>query len=602
MAPWLDILWRLGTWGVVALGAIVVLLALFADALRGWRIRRRTGTPRLRCPGGWSRILWLIPVRAGCWYDMGGSTPDPKADANANPAAKAEPDPRVRCPECGRRHKPRRLRAARRRWGIAALGLGVVLLGLGGRYSREVYRRGWSAVPGEALVLVSFDERTWLETGSTGAHWLIEEAAQEIAARDAEGRLSDWAAAHLGQRVQRRYMRDPDYGVDDASRAVFARLESTPFTQGIDARPFAEAVRTIAAVAGVEIEVDEAALTAAHIEFQRPVTVPPFSLMTCEQALDWACDRARARQGWAKGEWDVREGRVVVTDDGGVYARRRVVVLTELPEEMHRQYVIDLITQRVAFDRWRENGGTDGAVYEVHQGLIVSIAAKEILAMERLFAIFGGSPRAVLPVAESVQRMETRLQHPPITSIGPDDSLDVLIHRLRTEAGLLIRADTWGLDLYSPMGISNQSSGLDAIALLTDRRAGFVHDGETVVVGLRAPHLLSVLVVHQVPNAPPWFDPGQELDNQDGWSSGRPSDAWRSWSNHGYEIMDRVCAEVRFSAWLNNGGDEAHIGQFGGLIWIDAAPDVQALAACVIQQYIAEHPDWTIPPGAAAPE
>lgn len=594
MAPWLDILWRIGTWGVVALGAVVVLLALFADAYRGWRTRRRTGTPRLRCPGGWARILWLIPVRAGCWYDMGGLM------SEFQPGK--EPDTRVRCPECGRRHKPRRLRAARRRWGIAALGLVVALLGLGGRYSREVYQRGWSAVPGEVLVLVPFDERTWLETGSTGAHWLIEDAAQEIAARDAEGRLSDWAAAHLGQRVQRRYMRDPDYGVDDASRAVFARLESTPFTQGIDARPFAEAVRTIAAVAGVQIEVDEAALAAAHIESERPVTVPPFGLMTCEQALDWACDRARARQGWAKGEWDVRDGRVVVTDDGSVYARRRVVVLTELPAVNDMRWVVRMIPLYVAHDRWSGNGGTEGHLSGVQRGLIVSIASKDALRVERFISVFRGEGSPASRDDAGIVRLESTLEAAPISPVGPDDPLDVLLHRLRSEAGLSVRVDAWGLNLFDPLPIATAAPSRNAIELLAKYRASAVQDGNAVVVALRAQRLLSVIAAYPIPVEPPFHDPDESAEQVNQMGGQPPSRDWRVWREQNYALLDRVSSEVRGLSWRVQGGDGASIALGAGVVVVQAAPDIHALTARVIEQYMAENPDWTVPPAGAAPE
>ncbi|MEQ8770248.1 MAG: hypothetical protein RIB60_07035 [Phycisphaerales bacterium] len=106
--------WTIGGWAIAALGAAVVVWALFWDRARG----------RLRC--------------RRCWYAL-----------EETPAGGA-----VTCPECGRVHAARRqMLKTRRRWWRAAAGVLVVLAGLGLVVTPAVRARGAMGVlPTWALI------------------------------------------------------------------------------------------------------------------------------------------------------------------------------------------------------------------------------------------------------------------------------------------------------------------------------------------------------------------------------------------------------------------------------------------------------------------
>ena len=140
---------------------------------------------------------------------------------------------------------------------------------------------------------------------------LARSAAEEIDRRLAADAVSTRGLSHLGRRMVARYARDPDHGVDDPSREAFERMESIPFTEGLERVPLRHAVARIAAAAGVPLELDESGLLAASIDPGRVISIPAYTL-TCEQALDMVCGRSFATSGWAQVGWDVREGALVI--------------------------------------------------------------------------------------------------------------------------------------------------------------------------------------------------------------------------------------------------------------------------------------------------
>jgi hypothetical protein len=109
----LNLLSLLG-WGLIVLGALLILHALFADRARG----------RRRCPR--------------CWYTMDGV-------------------PSLQCPECGRTAKRKtRLFKTRRRYSRALAASLLSLLGLIALYTSGAIRLGWArALPSTALVALS---------------------------------------------------------------------------------------------------------------------------------------------------------------------------------------------------------------------------------------------------------------------------------------------------------------------------------------------------------------------------------------------------------------------------------------------------------------
>ena len=578
----LDLLFRMFTWGIVALGLLLALHALFTDHFKGLlnahKSRRALATPRLRCPGGFHRALRFLPLRQGCWYDMSGATPDPGDHAA-----------RLLCPECGRRSSPKRLRRSKRRYRLALLGLAIILLGLAARYSRDLYQNGWKSVPDAALVLVPFDERDWLENDLPNAHWIIKAATVEINDRSTEGSLSPWASAHLGHRIQRRYQRDPDYGIDDASRAAFAKLESTPFTTGIDNRPFSEAVATIAAAASVQLTLNRAALEAAHIQPDRRITIPAFNSMTCEMALDWACDRARAMSGWAVGEWTLDAGRLIVADDATTDATQRVLVV--LAPSAQPDWTTEFLGALVnsAPDRWLTRGSIR-RVWGAGDAAGATTNPADLLRMDRL-ARTVKEPLPFDPArASAINALRERLESARITPIQAHGTLELLIHGLRAEARASVSMDPWGLEPYQtltdaliargvlrsdrtrhdadPFGNDRDNPDAEPIDLAWQGLWAFgtdaAHDDSSIVIGLRATQLLAVAAAYDLSTLAPGEDP----------------------RNPRAELQTRIFGErsTRNLGW----GRESLVGD---RILIIGPPSLQARASEVIQRFLAEQHD-----------
>lgn len=113
VTKWLDI----AALAVGGIGVLVIVWALFWDRARG----------RQRCPK--------------CWYDMSATAGVDRPRA-------------LVCPECGHDAKtPRRLRKTRRRWGVAAATLAVLVL-TAGVPSWERRREGWTAlIPTTGLII-----------------------------------------------------------------------------------------------------------------------------------------------------------------------------------------------------------------------------------------------------------------------------------------------------------------------------------------------------------------------------------------------------------------------------------------------------------------
>lgn len=576
----LDMLWRLGTWGVVAVGLGVAAHGLLTDLVVGWwQHRRRRGggegvASRVRCPGGWRRAAGIIPVRVGCWYDMRGATPNE--------------DGLFRCPECGKRSSLRQLGKSRRRWRMAAVGIGVVAAGLSGRYSREVYRKGLSAVPDVVLVLVPFDERAWIETGATGGHRLIGAVAAEIGARDLGDALSPWAAAHLGRRVRDRFARDPDYGVEEASRAAFERLESTPFTTGIDSMPFRDAVAAIAEAAGVGLDLDEEALGAVFIDAARRITVPAFGMMTCEQALDWACDRARASRGWAVANWDLADGRLLVADRGVIDARNRVAVFPlrgELGRE--RRYLLSGVQEFFAAWQVGDRVATGQMIRSPGRSLLCVAPRRDLMRTERLLRMIERADGWPAERVGAILAFAERLERATITPIGGEDTLDVLLYRMGAEAGLPTGVDSWGLELYrslaeatarpgdrtapsaDPFGRDLDGAGVEPIGLSGAALRAFdvewIHGDAGIAVGLRSRQLTGMVAAYRLPKA----------DEADGARSrlGLERDLW--------PIVNEI----------DSSGARRALGRLfvlAGRVVVLAPPGVQARVARAIDEFVAE--------------
>lgn len=428
----IDLAWIIAACTVGLVGAAVILHALLADAVAGAAIARR-GPRRLRCPGGWRWLGRVVPVRAGCWYDLSGAPQDG--------------DGRRLCPECGRASGPRRMRTARRRWGRAATGALILLLGFSAAYGQQVYRRGWRVVPEAVLVRVPFDERVWVESRIMQAGGLARSAAEEIDRRLAADAVSTRGLSHLGRRMVARYARDPDHGVDDPSREAFERMESIPFTEGLERVPLRHAVARIAAAAGVPLELDESGLLAASIDPGRVISIPAYTL-TCEQALDMVCGRSFATSGWAQVGWDVREGALVIGARASLEMHVRSLAIefpwndTAAPPSRYPRFVSvsatwpeSMLDFRPQLHRW---GG----------GMAIIATNKDLLRVQRLVRTIAAAEGMPTDHRDAVSALAERVERARITGIAGDETLDVMIHRLRTEAGLPVVVDSWGLDLH----------------------------------------------------------------------------------------------------------------------------------------------------------
>lgn len=123
-------------------------LLLLAAVLGVWAAMGDPARGRLRCPGGWRRVLALFPWRSGCWYDMSGVADD---------TGSATPLPALQCPECGRRWLSRAaLQRARVRWRLLALALLISLLAYAASLMPRVQKHGpWAAAPTWSLVLLA---------------------------------------------------------------------------------------------------------------------------------------------------------------------------------------------------------------------------------------------------------------------------------------------------------------------------------------------------------------------------------------------------------------------------------------------------------------
>lgn len=582
----LDIAWRLATWGIVALGVALALHALLTDQIIGLRraslARRAQRAPRLRCPGGWTRLLAIIPLRAGCWYDMAG-TP-------------IESDGRYLCPECGRRSQLRQLNRCRRQPRLALLALAIILFGLAARYSREVYRNGWRAVPDRLLVLVPFDERDWLENDLSSGHWALQAAAIEIVRRDDAGELSPWASDYLGRRIRARYARDSDYGVDAASQAAFARLESTPFTEGIANRPFSEAIATIAATAGVPLDLDAVALGNTSIDPDRRITIPQFGMMSCEQALTWACDRARASRGWAYAEWTLSQGRVLVADDTSTSSQPRVLVLMAPASRRFSSTDLQwLVRFTTLIDAPRITATGAQPIQRRGGAIIVTTTSRRLLDAQRVQSLVEAAPGFKGEARDALLAFDQRLTRASITPVEADEDLDTALVRIRDEAGIPLSLDGWGVDPYETLVDAMVERGLirvdrtahnadpfndnptdelgnpiEPIAgipeLLSTFSADSTHDGERILVGLRASRLLAIACAYPLP----------------------VPDASRR------EVVDALIGRILDSPgssgfWRQNGGDRGLLLLNGDRLVVVAPPAVQARVAKLIEDFLAQH-------------
>lgn len=156
----LDWLYLAAGWTLAALGAALLLWALFWDRSRGSR----------RCPK--------------CWYDMAGV-------------------PGLRCPECGREAGSEKslFKTRRRRWPAVA-GLAIGVIGCAIAHIPTVSRRGMiGAVP--SVLLVGWMELTgWPRPYSGGSlDWAGE---LEIRKRDSLG----WLDSHVADRMARYWTFD----------------------------------------------------------------------------------------------------------------------------------------------------------------------------------------------------------------------------------------------------------------------------------------------------------------------------------------------------------------------------------------------------------
>jgi hypothetical protein len=165
------------SWTLLGVAGVGALWAVVGDRARG----------RLRCPGGWGRVLWVVPWRRGCWYDLSGA---------------AAP---CRCPECGREwvHEGQ-LRRRRVRYRVFAL---VAVL-LAGAYVASVMWRvklyGWrGATP--YWVLVAFaplDNLAGYALGDSAAFSRLSWAERHFVS-ELWGRPAWWESAILKWRLDR---------------------------------------------------------------------------------------------------------------------------------------------------------------------------------------------------------------------------------------------------------------------------------------------------------------------------------------------------------------------------------------------------------------
>ncbi len=200
-------LWSWASGVAAALGAALLLWALFAD----WLGRARKGRTK-RCPK--------------CWYEMEGIPAASTTDAAAGGV--------YICPECGGRVRgEKKLLRSRRRWGWAVVG---VLLGVGAtsQTATRVWKYGWTAgIPGWVLVRVIPVET--IRTGEGDRHDF--ELFLEVNARQGwhGPELSDGQIRTLLRRAgASRVLRDPwpsdvdVWGVCHCPAALSGTLEPVP--------------------------------------------------------------------------------------------------------------------------------------------------------------------------------------------------------------------------------------------------------------------------------------------------------------------------------------------------------------------------------------
>ncbi|MEZ6233593.1 MAG: hypothetical protein R3B68_05350 [Phycisphaerales bacterium] len=206
--------WIIIAWSLVAIAAAVAAWAVFSDRAKG----------RRRCPGGWRRVLWVLPVRAGCWYDMGGAIELPAT-----------------CPECGRTwRREASLRRTRVRYGRLGLAGACVAAAYLASLMPRVDKYGWwSAAPTWALV--SFAPMEEFARGSLGCRvsWnMLPGSTAELMEPKWDRPYAPWETAILKWRLERAVDRVRDeFPGRDAAFIPLAKYQSEEWW-GWEGEPF----------------------------------------------------------------------------------------------------------------------------------------------------------------------------------------------------------------------------------------------------------------------------------------------------------------------------------------------------------------------------